>query len=167
MVPYREAEQDKPRFFLGTNCHVVCVDRITGKTVWQTRIQKALGSMLVTLLLYQDYVYAACHQVVVALDVHTGQIAWKTKTKLAEPASLALHPGVKGGLLIAAAGGRLVGLVADSGAPLWENSLPGLRYYPICLRVPGAVVAQPMVRQVSTGDSSIIQLLESDQYDAS
>lgn len=166
MEPYRQDEQAK-HFYIGTNDHVLCIDQRTGQTVWQTHLHSVLGSVLVNLLLHRGLIYATCSRMVACIDAASGQALWRTvDNKLAEPASLALDPTMPGGQLLVAAGGILFSFEAASGAKLWENKLPGLGYHPICVRAPGAVVAQPKIHYVTNNKTRVPQPLENDQYEA-
>jgi len=161
--PYRD-DQTERRFFVGTNYHVLCIDQQSGEVVWKTALRDAVGTSLVSLLLHQDRIFAACRRYVACIEVADGKMLWGAELKkLAEPASLALDLRVPGGQLLVAAGGWIYSLEAEHGAVQWDNGLPGLGYEPICLRVPGAVVAQPLTRYVTRGKSKVAQPLENDQ----
>jgi outer membrane protein assembly factor BamB len=138
---YREAAEAPRRFFIGTNCHVACIDAETGETIWQQQFQQSATSTLVSLLHYKDLLFAASYGGVACLTV-SGELRWQTKVSgLSEPVALALDPGVPGGRLLLGAGGKLFALSADDGTLLWTNELPGLGYHPICLRAPGLITA--------------------------
>ena len=161
--PYRDGQSER-RFFVGTNCHVLCIDQDDGKIVWETPLRSSVSSTLVSLLLDQGRIYAANWRQIACIQASDGKLLWATElNRLAEPASLALDPTVPGGQLLVGSGGWLFALSADHGAVQWENDLPGLGYHPICMRVPGAVVAQPTVRYVTHGKSRVPQVLESEQ----
>jgi outer membrane protein assembly factor BamB len=136
---YREGAEVARRVFIGTNCHVACVDAETGATLWQQQIKTSMSSTLVTLLHYKDLLFAGCWQAAACLSVE-GELRWTTKVQgLGEPVTLALDPGVPGGQLILGGGGKLFALSADEGKLLWTNELPGLGYHPLCLRAPGMI----------------------------
>jgi len=145
---YREAVPAKRRFYIGTNCHVACIDAETGETVWQETIHQSLNSTLVSLLHYKDLLFATCTGTAVCLTVE-GKERWRNKISgLGEPAALALDPGVPGGQLLIAAAGKLFALSAEDGKLQWKNELPGLGYYPVCLRAPGLITTTTVsVRQ--------------------
>lgn len=168
MEPYREMERER-RLYIGTNCHVLCIDAQSGETRWKTQIRSSIQSTLVSLLLHKGRIYASCWRAVACLDCSDGRTLWNTEfARLAEPAALALDPTVPGGQLLVAAGGVLYALSAESGAVIWDNQLPGLGYHPICLRTdaPGVVVAQPAVRYYSSGKSVTVQVLEDSQSES-
>ncbi len=143
------------RLFIGTNCHVMAVDRESGDVLWKRRIHKSVNSTLVTLLLHGQRIYAGCHKRVVCLTADTGTVLWDTSlSKLAEPVTLALDPTAPGGQLFVGGAGRLYALIADSGQKQWDNNLKGLRFYPLTMRVPGAIVAQPVTRLVRSDDTA-------------
>lgn len=166
MEPYREHQQQK-HFYLGTNCNVLCIDQLTGETLWQTAIKGSLGSRLVSLMLYKGHLYAACYGRVACLDTSNGQKLWSTAAKrLGEPASLALDLELPGGMLLAGGGGVLYAFSARTGERLWKNGLPGLNYHPMTLRVPGALVAQPKTGFIPAGKTQVTAPLEDEQYEA-
>lgn len=165
MEPYREHQQQKS-FYLGTNCNVLCIDQLTGETLWQTALQGSLGSRLVSMLLYKGQIYAACYNRVACLDASDGQPLWSSTAKrLGEPASLALDLEIPGGMLLAGGGGMLYAFSARTGERLWKNGLPGLNYHPVTLRVPGALVAQPRTGFIPAGKTQLAAQLEDEQYE--
>jgi outer membrane protein assembly factor BamB len=168
MEPYRDNSKQEKRFYIGTKGHVLCIDQQTGNIVWDKLLvnRKISEASLVSLLLYKGLIYAVCKKIVACLECADGRVVWNTDIgRLGEPAALALDLEVPGGQLIIAAQGELFSVSAESGAILWENSLPGLRYEPICLRVPGAIVAQPVVRFVSSVESVLTQVIENEQLE--
>ncbi len=166
MEPYREHQQQK-RFYLGTNCHVLCIDQLSGKTLWQTKLESRLGSRLVSLLMHKGRIYAACYGYVTCLDAETGGEVWSAEAKrLGEPASLALDLGTPDGMVLAGGGGMMYAFSARSGDRLWKNGLPGLNYHPVTLRVPGALVAQPRTGYIPAGKAQLTAQLEEGQYEA-
>lgn len=161
--PYRGSEVQR-RFFLGTNCHVLCIDQQSGAVLWKTPLRSSVNSSLVSLLMHKGLIYAANWRSVACLQADDGSVLWTTKLKkLTEPAALALDPRVPGGQLLVAGAGWLYSLSAQSGALQWENDLPGLGYYPLTLRVPGAVIAQPITRYVQRGKTVQLQTVENEQ----
>ena len=167
MEPYRKPHQEKKRFYLGTNCHVLCIDQLTGQTVWQTKLQSNIGSRLVSLLLHKGQLYAACSHTVACLDAADGRELWSVKPRhLGEPVSLALALDGPEGMLLAGGGGVLYALAACTGEQLWKNGLPRLNYHPVTLRVPGALVAQPTTGFIPAGKTAIAAQLEDHQYEA-
>ena len=167
MEPYRQQQQEQKRFYLGTNCHVLCIDQLSGETLWQTRLQTSIGSRLVSLLLHKGRVYAACHRKVACLDARDGRQLWSADAKrLGEPVSLALDLDLPGGMLLAGGGGVLYAFSATAGDQLWKNGLPGLNYHPVTLRVPGALVAQPKTVYIPAGKTQLLAQMDDHQYEA-
>ncbi len=166
MEPYRQ-NKGQQRFYLGTNCNVLCIDQLTGETVWQTALPASLGSRLVSLLLHKGLIYAACYGRVACLKESDGTSLWCSSAKrLGEPASLALDMDVPGGMIIAGGGGMVYAFSARTGERMWKNGLRGLNYHPVTLRVPGAVVAQPTTCWVPAGKTQMAAPLENEQYTA-
>ena len=167
MEPYRQQQQEQKRFYLGTNCNVLCIDQLSGKTLWQTQLQSSIGSRLVSLLLHKGRIYAACYRKVACLDARDGRELWTADAKnLGEPVSLALDLETPGGMLLAGGGGMLYAFSASAGDRLWKNGLPGLNYHPVTLRVPGALVAQPKAAFIPAGKAQILAQMEDNQYEA-
>jgi outer membrane protein assembly factor BamB len=138
--PYREPPPS--RCFVGTNCHVACLDGRTGALLWQRQLRPAPGisSRLVTLLLEGDRVYASCLGVVSCLRAEDGIEQWRTENRhVGEPSVLALE----GPRLVVAGLGHVLAFASDSGALIWQNDLPGISFHPICLRVPGGRIGEP------------------------
>jgi outer membrane protein assembly factor BamB len=144
MEGLREPQQEQRRFFIGTNCHVACVDRDSGELVWQTAIHASVSSFMVSLLHYKDLLFASCRERACCLAVADGRILWQTKLHgLGEPVAMALDPGAEGGQLLLGGGGRLYSVAASDGKLQWQNELPGLGYHPITLRAPGLITCSP------------------------
>ena len=166
MEPYRN-NQKQQRFYLGTNCNVLCIDQLTGETLWQTALPSSLGSRLVSLLLHKGLIYAACHGRVACLKESDGTSLWCSSAKrLGEPVSLALDMDVPGGMVLAGGGGMIYAFSARTGERLWKNGLRGLNYHPVTMRVPGAIVAQPTTCWVPAGKTQLAAQLEDTQYTA-
>ena len=166
MEPYRNFQKQK-RFYIGTNCTVLCIDQQSGASLWQTALPSTLGSRLVSLLLHKGRIYAACYRTVACLDAESGAILWQTRaSRLGEPVSLALDLELPGGQLLAGGGGLLYAFSASTGDQLWKNGLKGLNYHPVCLRVPGALVAQPHTGYIPAGKTQLTAALEDGQYEA-
>jgi len=161
--PFRK--NPEKHFLAATNEVVMRVDAASGEIAWQQRIPGATG-YVVTLLTDMDRVYAGTAGRVACLDANNGAVIWCTEVnKLTEPVGLALDPRPPGVHLIASSDGVLFGLDAEGGALLWHNGLSGMGYHPICLRVEGGIVAQPRTRKISSGKSTVTQVLESEQDD--
>jgi len=145
------------RIFLSTGGFVACVDRVSGQTIWT----HVLGGSYVTLLLHADRIYGAAGGGVVCLESASGNLLWKRKlSKLLSPAALTLDAGVPGGQLVAAGGGHLFALRPETGEVLWHNPLPGLGTSEVCLRIPGAVVAQPVPTEDSDGNVTVLEMVD-------
>ena len=145
--PYREAPPS--RCFVGTNCHIACLDGQTGAPRWQRQLRPTPGisSRLVTLLLDGDRLYASCLGVVACLRAEDGSELWRAENRhVGEPSVLALE----GPRLIVAGLGHVLAFASESGALVWQNDLPGVSFHPICLRVPGGRVAEPPAHPPTT-----------------
>jgi outer membrane protein assembly factor BamB len=129
------------RCFLGTNCHVLCLDAQTGATLWQRDLREPnTHSRVVTLLIDGERLFATCLWVAACVNIADGRVLWRTVSRyIGEPSSLALEQGQ----LIVAGLGHVLALSSESGALQWQNDLPGLSFHPICLRVPGGTLAEP------------------------
>jgi len=148
-------------FYAATSGCVMCKRTATGDTVWSVSVA---ASWVVTLLLDVDWLYAAGRGVVVCLEPTTGKVRWSTVIAgLDSPATLALDPRSPGVHLVVSCEGKLFGLDAESGAVLWEDGLRGMGYHPVCVRVPGGIVAEPRTRKVRSGNSTSKQVLENEQ----
>lgn len=152
------------RFFVGTNGHVLCIDQRSGETIWQTELWKSVGTNLMMLLRHQGRIFAACTRYVGCIDERDGALLWRTKVKkLGEPVSLALDMTEPGGQLLVAGAGQLYGFAAETGTRQWHNSLPGLGFHPISLRVSHATVAQAQPRIISSGKATVTVPIEDAQ----
>jgi hypothetical protein len=159
MEPYRSM---KPQhFYAATNRHVLCLDRASGKEIWRAQ---AVSGATVTLLVAEGRIYAASTGSAACVDESSGKVIWTTAVDgLASPVAIALDFVVPGGQLFLACPGLLFSLSATTGKLLWTNGLVGLGYHPVCLRVPGAITSQPVVRVVRSGNSSRTEILEDEQ----
>lgn len=152
------------RFYIATGTRVACLDKASGEIVWQTELGGNLhyGSLLID----DDWIFAAGHKRAACLDRATGALRWQTEVKgLSSPTAISLDKHVPGGQIILACNGLLFGLWAETGELLWSNGLEGWGYNHICLRVPGAISAQPRHHLISTGKSSTTVVTEDIQDD--
>jgi len=161
MSTYRDGAYQR-EIFVGTNNHVVCLDRQTGELRWQTELPSStFASTLVTLLLDDERIYAAGGRGVGCVAKGDGQLIWHTPIrKLQPPVAMALDHVPPEGQLIVAGAGMVFSLVAEDGTLSWQNDLPGMGYFPLSLRVPGALSAQPRSYYVSSGKSTVLKVVE-------
>jgi len=149
-------------FFISTGPRVACLDKASGEVIWETELDGNLGYGAI--VLDDDRIIAAGHRLAACLDRATGAITWQTKIKgLSSPTSIALDKKVPGGQIILGCSGLLFSLWAETGELLWENGLKGWGYNHLCLRVPGALTAQPKVTVVSSGKSTVTYVTENIQ----
>tara|TARA_Y100001970_G_C13875996_1_gene671449 strand:- start:310 stop:663 length:354 start_codon:yes stop_codon:yes gene_type:complete len=65
------------KLFLGIKGHVVCLDKVTGKKLWETKLKSTSG---VTNLLFEDkhvFAYAGGH--LFCVNAENGRIKWENK----------------------------------------------------------------------------------------
>ncbi|HLP01844.1 MAG TPA: PQQ-binding-like beta-propeller repeat protein [Opitutaceae bacterium] len=64
--------------YLGTNAHVVAVDKATGSTLWRTKLKGGFigNTGFVTLLVQDDRVFAHAGGELFCLDQKTGAVLW-------------------------------------------------------------------------------------------
>lgn len=151
------------KFYIVTGQRVACLERATGEVIWKTELESSLS--YANMVLDEERIIVAGHRRVACLDRTSGEIRWQKQIKtLSSPTSIALDKSVPGGQILLGCAGLLFCLWAESGELLWENGLKGWGYHHMCLRVPGALVAQPTTHVVSTGQSSRTYVTEDTQY---
>ena len=149
-------------FYVSTGPRVACIDKASGEVIWATVLDRNLGYG--SIVLDDDRIIAAGHRLAACLDRATGDIRWQTDiSSLSSPTSIALDKSVPGGQIFLGCNGLLFSLYAETGELLWENGLKGWGYNHMCLRVPGALTAQPKVTVVSSGKSTVTHVLEDRQ----
>jgi outer membrane protein assembly factor BamB len=160
MAPYRLSET--PVFYVGTNRRILCIEQETGRTVWQS---EAVGSAEnVSLLIHEEKLFSVARTTACCVSRADGKTRWKIKldASVGPYPVLALCPGPRGRLILAGLG-QLFALHPETGAQLWHNRLEGLGYHDITLRVPGAIVCQPVGHYITTEDSTRFQRTEDEQ----
>ena len=63
--------------FVGTNSHVVAIDKNTGSTIWDTKLKSGLSVSFVSLLVEAEKIFAHTGGELFCLDAATGKVLWK------------------------------------------------------------------------------------------
>lgn len=135
-------------YHLNAHGRLVCLDAITGATVWHVDTAREFGSRAPTwgmgecVLVYGDMVIVTpggTKAAMAALDKHTGSVTWRTPPLAAEPASAAPGPTRPEGpayaspiliqsgerrIVVGATARHFIAVDARTGALMWRFPMP-------------------------------------------